>query len=466
MFRVCQSFALLIGLAGCALPTGPDTGRDPLRGAHAAADHWQIPVAAGLEAPTPPGGPISLPEAVQSCVISNLRLQALGEKVSQAQADYWTSSLLPNPELFTDYQLIPLQPVDITRQAGPPQFDFLVTIPIDWCLFGKRVATMEAARLGVAVAGAEYSDKIRQRVSETVLAFYDLLEAEELAKLAKSDVADIQRVADTVQKKVEKGGAGTIENDRLRLAVLDAQREVRKREGAIESARARLLPLLGRRENDASFGIRGTLDIAKAAPSLTLEQALALAEQHRPDLRAGQLTIQQAHAGLERERRRAKPIVSVTPGYNYQHQKYITGFRDAHLATFGLTTTLPVADRNQGNIQKAMSTIRESELNLQADLEAVRSEVALAMVEYKNALVAITSEDPAHIAAAKIFRDGTEKAYAAGQNSLADILDAQRDYRERIRSTVTNRADYWRALQRVHAAIGARVLPEEAAKAP
>jgi hypothetical protein len=101
---------------------------------------------------------ISLPLAIQMCITQNFRLHAGAERVRQAEADLVTASLIPNASLFTDYQLIPLQRVNINNQLGPPQADAIVTIPIDWLLFGKRVAAMQAGRLGIDVTSADYAD--------------------------------------------------------------------------------------------------------------------------------------------------------------------------------------------------------------------------------------------------------------------------------------------------------------------
>src|SRR5207247_1536462 len=81
--------------------------------------------------------------------------------------------------------------LDRNRQGGPPQYDANFTVPIDWWLFGKRLAATEAARLGIDVAGADYADLIRKKVAETVVAFYDLLEAQELLKLSGESVKDV-----------------------------------------------------------------------------------------------------------------------------------------------------------------------------------------------------------------------------------------------------------------------------------
>src|SRR5262245_5734614 len=52
---------------------------------------------------------LSLPDAIEATVFSNLRIQAGREKVQQARADLITDSLIPNAQLLIDGQLLPLQ---------------------------------------------------------------------------------------------------------------------------------------------------------------------------------------------------------------------------------------------------------------------------------------------------------------------------------------------------------------------
>lgn len=103
------------------------------------------------------------------------------EAINQSHADALTASLAPNPQFFTDIQLLPLtHTFSPERQGGPPQFDAIVSYPIDWFLFGKRTAQMQATDLSVRVSEAEYQNLIRTRVLEAALGYYDVLEAKAL----------------------------------------------------------------------------------------------------------------------------------------------------------------------------------------------------------------------------------------------------------------------------------------------
>ena len=169
------------------------------------------------------------------------------ELIEQTRADYLTASLFPNPELFTDVQLLPLtRPFTVTRQGGPPQQDAILTYPIDWFLFGKRTAAMTAAHSRIHVSQAEFEDLIRQRVLLTATAFYDALEAQAILKLARESVQNLQQIEDITEQAVKDGGRPEVELSRVRLDLLANKQVLRTSVANSIGAEARLKAVVGR----------------------------------------------------------------------------------------------------------------------------------------------------------------------------------------------------------------------------
>lgn len=449
-------------LAGCHTP--PQYVGEPLP--RFLVDAVPVTVPAATEAASVPveqRPAITLPQAVQECVLNNMRLKAAAEKVSAAQADYVTESLIPNAQLFVDAQLLPITPATFDNQAGPPQYDALVTMPIDWFLFGKRVAARAAAQLNVDVAQAEFADQLRRQLALTIDSFYDALEADLALKLAENDLAALQNLEKIAAERAKGDEKSNLEQRRVRLAVLDIQREIRKRRAAAETTKSRLQANVGRPPDTPDFVVRGTLAVRATAPALTVQQAWALAEQHRPDLQAAKRAVTAADGAVGRERRKAYPQVAVTGGVDFQDQKRITGFRNASLFTVALTGTLPFTDRNQGHILGAQSNLRAAATNLTAATADARAEVEQAVAEYAEAVNGVTGEDVASLRTARQVRDETLALYRKGEKDVVDALDAERAYRDRLRNTLANLADYWQALNHVNAAVGQRVMTAQEA---
>lgn len=461
MYRVAGILmsAMLPMLIGCRTP--PDYNPMPPQVgvlSSPSAGESIIEATALVPAVKPAPDRFTVPDFIALVVRQNLRLIQMQENVEVAKADYITDSLIPNCQLFTDSQLIPLQTVDINNQAGPIQYDVLVTVPIDWLMFGKRVAARQAGRLNVEVQSSQQDDLIRRVVTDAVLAVYDLLEAEKLLKLSEEDIELLEGLEKLIRDRKDADANTKIDAERMKLAVLDSYREQHRKEAARDTAKAKLRPLIGRKTTDADFSITGSLEVVKAAPAVSLEAALELARRHRPDLRRDEQAIGQAMAAIKRERRKGLPQVSITTGYSYQDQFAITGFRNASLGNIAVTTSLPCTDRNQGNIRKAQAGLRANLVALEADTADALAEVESAVAAYREAREAVTSDDPKSLESAKRVREQTVKAYSAGDKGILDLLDAVKAHRERERNIISTKTDYWQALHKLNGMVGLRAL--------
>ena len=210
------------------------------------------------------------------------------------------------------------------------------------------------------------------------------------------------------------------------------------------------------------------LTVTAVVPPPKLEEALALAEAHRPDLFSGRKAIEQANAVVELERRRAKPQVAIQPGWTYQNQRYIDGYRNGSMFDIGISTTLPITDRNQGNIRKAQAAMQERHFSYQGDRAEALAEVETSVVSYADAVEHLTEfNTPDTLKAAYNLRKNMETAYRAGNHKLIDLLDAQKAYQSRLAHVIEFESFYWRTLNSLNAAVGLNAYdPERAVTQP
>jgi cobalt-zinc-cadmium efflux system outer membrane protein len=405
---------------------------------------------------------ITLPMAMAMCVNKNFRVLAGAERMHQAEADLITSSLIPNPSLFADCQLIPLRTADLTNQLGPPQWDTLVSLPIDWLVFGKRLAAMQAARLGIEVSSADFANVLRIQLAQTVDTFYEVLMDDAYFKLAEKNLEELTDLERLTKELAKNQKVGALELDRIKLAVHEALLERHDRELALELAKARLRPVLGRTAADEDYEVTGTLTVTAIVPPPKLPEALALAEAHRPDLHSGRKAIDQANAVVELEYRRAKPQVVLQPGWTYQDQAHQTVFHNGSLFDIGVSLTLPVTDRNQGNIRKAQAAVAERQFTFQGDRADALADVEASVASYDDAVEHLTQfNTPETLKAAHDLRQNMERAYRDGSRKILEVLDAQKAYVDRLGHVIEFESFYWRALNKLNAAVGLQAYDPE-----
>ena len=138
---------------------------------------------------------------------------------------------------------------------------------------------------------------------------------------------------------------------RIRLSVLDAQREARSRASVLTTAKAQFRAAIGRSGQMSATDAAGSLEIGNPAAPLALAEAVALAERNRPDIISLRGQVAKARSGIDVERTKARAQITPAFGYQYQWQES-NGVPDAASYTAQMGVTVPLFDRNQGNIAK------------------------------------------------------------------------------------------------------------------
>jgi cobalt-zinc-cadmium efflux system outer membrane protein len=168
--------------------------------------------------------------------------------------------------------------------------------------------------------------------------------------------------------------------------------------------------------------------------------------------------VEQADAALLLEQRKAYPSVAPRFGYTRQFQQEAIGYPDVNAWGVGIDMSVPLFDRNQGNIAKARSLKRQAEFNLSAGRVNLAAEVDRAVQSFNAARDILASDDPGQLEAARNVRDKIRAAYSLGGKSLLEVLDAQRAYRETYRLHIAGRSGYWHAVNELNVAIGKQAL--------
>ena len=167
----------------------------------------------------------------------------------------------------------------------------------------------------------------------------------------------------------------------------------------------------------------------------------------RPDVAAA--TGEVARATTETRLQRALRTPAPTLGAGYKHN----GGNDTFV--FGVTIPLPLFNRNAGTIARAEAERRGAENRAQSVLLGVNLDVQQAVntVDVSRARVEYIERDA--LKNAQETRDIILASYRAGAITLIDFLDAQRAYRDTLRSY--NRAvfDYRISLFQLETAVGA-----------
>jgi cobalt-zinc-cadmium efflux system outer membrane protein len=386
--------------------------------------------ASGLaQAPAPP---LTLERAVERFLARNLTVEAARYRVDMARAERLAATLRHNPTLTVSGEQLKL--------SGPTPAGELYEVtsslsyPIE--LADKRRLRTEAADASVLLAEAQLADVLRQRLTDLKRAFYDVL----LARAARDHALDTRRTFDTLvdfnRVRLEEGAVAEGDLLKVRLERSKHDTAVSQAELALRQAGIRLLDLLGESDFSTAGTVVGALDVRAEVPHVEALKAEALRE--RPSVLAAQHSVTVATRRVSLEQARATVDVSPFVGYRRVGEN--------NTVLFGISIPLPIHDRNQGAIARAIAEEKTAQAELTLHRTRVLAEVESAWHAWQ------TARSQAGAFERELLRQADEshaialQAYQEGALGLVEYLEAQR-------TLATLRHEYARTLFDAHTAL-------------
>jgi cobalt-zinc-cadmium efflux system outer membrane protein len=301
-------------------------------------------------------------------------LETARARVAEAQAAIVTAGARPNPS--------------VSVAPGIPS-PYLLTldfaVPIETA--GKRGHRIESARSLEHAARFDLADsawKVRSGVRTALLNYIlasrsiDLLRDEDHVRQEQVDIlAQRFTVGEIPRPDVD---LARIELSKTHLAISTAEGQVAEGKAALAAAIG--IPVGALQGLNFSWA---DLDSPPSAESLSSEQIQRQAVLNRLDIRRALAQYAAAEADLQLEISKQYPDIQIGPGYTYEEKN--------NFFTLGLSTTLPIFNRNQGPIAEAEARRKEAAatfLERQAQVIA-GSERALAL--YVAALKELAEAD-------------------------------------------------------------------------
>jgi outer membrane protein, heavy metal efflux system len=387
-------------------------------------------VAGGIGQAAEPRGvqALTIDELVKQALAENPEVQAARAEVEAARGRLLQARLRPNPMLDVGFQKSVTGP-DNNVMAG-------VTLPLD--LNRRQAGRLGVAEQELALKEAQVAERERMLRAEVRLKVGELLAARRNLRITEELLAANRQALGLVGERVRRGGTPSLDENLMRVEVnrLDATREVL--EGQVEVLRLQLGTLLGF-EPDTPLSVRGELHVVPA--KLSREEGLRQALATRPDLLVARAEVEMAGAKVRKEEAEGRWDASVNVGYLRQDFGYsLSGLTERgelrpitdvfHYVGGGVTVTLPVRNRNQGNIAAALAESRARERRLDAANLMVRQDVAAAFTQQEAAERALATYTRGVWEVARQNLSVVRKAYELGRHSLLDVIAEQRRYIE------------------------------------
>jgi cobalt-zinc-cadmium efflux system outer membrane protein len=392
---------------------------------------------------------LSLDEAVRLAAERNPQAAAARALVEIAEANRVDARLRPNPAVSVESESYPLfqspRPAFVDGQELTIRFDQEIETA------GRRRLRTDAAAAGVSAATLTARDRFRQLERAVRRAYLQLALAHADADVARTSLQEIDRVLTVGRERVNVGEAPRSEVSRLEVERLRFAEDAFSADLALRNARAALLTLLG--ASDLTQAIEAADPLIPPSGSAvaiiaaaTAPPAQPLGIDLRPDLLAAREELRRAETETRLQRALRSPNVTVGGGYK----------RDfgTNAVVLGVTVPLPLWNQNQGGVARAAAERQLAASNLAAVEFDVRLDIQQAINALETNRARAEYIEQQILASARESRNVVSESYRLGAADLIDFLDAQRAFRDTLRTYNRALFDYRVSVFELEAARG------------
>ncbi len=350
-------------------------------------------------------GPLTLAAALDLAFKANPEIAAATREVEALGGALRQAGIIPNPELAASAE---------DTQKSTRTTTLQLNLPIE--LGGKRAARTSAAERNRDAAVAELAIKRADIRAATVTAFYDVLTGQERYRLALASVELAQGASSAAAKRVIAGKISPVDETKARIAESGVRIELAQAGSELVYARKRLAALWGNTTQrfERADGQVDTLPDLPAIGDLT--QRL----QQSPNLMRARMEVDRRQALTQVERARQMPNITLSIGAKRDEQLGRTQ------AIVGMSIPLPLFDRNQGNLQEALSRTDKARDELAAAETRLGSDLAQAHERLNAARQEAQLLQREILPGAQSAYDAATKGFEYGKFNFLDVLDAQR----------------------------------------
>ncbi len=388
--------------------------------------------------PLEPATSLTLDEALKLVLNTNYSLSSARYAADSSEGLVLQAQTRPNPILSVELE-------DTSRKATRNTTTTL-SLPIE--LGGKRDARIAEAKLARDRIHQE-KEQIRADVrAQTVVAFFDVLIAQEKVGLSTRTVKiarDAYRIAD---KRVEEGKVPPLAANRAQVAVANAELEAARAANSLESARRSLSRLWG---NPSPQFTKVDAKISTPLDRPVLDD-LSTALEKSPAVQGARLELERSRAQIQVERSKRYPNIEVSAGVIRNNEL------GRNQMMLGVSIPLPFFDRNQGNIYEASMLAyktRDEYLDLKTRLQVQLQQAASEFDIAKNSALRLESQI---VPSASLAFERAQRGFEAGKFSFIDVLDAQRTLFQARARHLSALSDAYQALAQIDRILGRNSL--------
>jgi len=285
--------------------------------------------------------------------------------------------------------------------------------------FGKTTSSISAAQYGLKAREAGTFRMRNRSALEFIVAYFDLLEADELLKVAQEEVTRYEAQRKDAAARLKAGVVTRNEVLQAEVLLADSKQRLLTAENTRALRASRINSVLMRPLNDP---VHLSESAGNPLDPFPLEQAWAEAEQANPDLKDLDARIRAREENVGTVRSEYLPTVFMSGGYEYSENKYMVR-PDNWTVIAGVNINLSSGGSTGSRVGMAKSEVLSLKIGREKALDAVRIDVQTAWLDLKSSLQKVDVATTAVAQAEENLRLQRLR-YKEGIGTSTEVVDA------------------------------------------
>jgi outer membrane protein len=382
-------------------------------------------------------GQLSINDCLKLALGNNKVLQRLVQEKQVARGERLKSysAILPTVGLSGEYRRLDrVTSFDIDTPTGEKETiafgdpdNYSAGLRVTQPIFagGSIPARLNASKLFSLLTDETVAAAVQNVVYAAQNAYYHVLLSQHLVEISADTVRSAQAHLDNVEQRRLGGVASNFDVLRAEVELSNFQAELIQNRNAINIAKANLIKVMGVSQ-DSDFVLSDELMYVPS--TMTMEQAVEIAYQNRPDLLSQEFDIKMQVELLKVARSRYWPSIS---GYydNIWSKPDPHSMMDVewgHAWQAGITAVLPIFDglTRNGEIVQQKARVKQAQIDLIDAEENTLFELTKALLSIQDAQEFVESQR-LNLTRAQEGLRLAEVGYKEGTNTQVEMIDAQ-----------------------------------------
>lgn len=393
---------------------------------------------------------LSLKDAEQIFIERNLELIAERYDIDMAQAQVLQAKLFENPVISLEqniYNRLNGKYFDVGKEGEAG-----VEIEQVINLAGQRNKRVRLEKINKEIAEYQFEEVVRTLRSDLNEKFVEIYFSNKSLAIYNKEIESLSELLQSAKEQQSKGNISLLERARMEALLLSLRKERTEVENVLQSMRAELNLLLNLPVNQPVEPVLDDRVLKQIDLSVIPFSEMSSRIGTRPDLKMAHAGVNASRANLKLQRSMAAPEFSVKGIYD-RAGNFINNY-----FALGVSLSIPIFNRNQGNIKSAKFEILKSNKLEEYSLDKAHAELYAAYNQLQKTLELYRSVDDELEHSFESLIVGANENFRKRNISMLEFIDYYDSYKEACLQLYETKKNVFLAMENLNTTIGQNIF--------